>query len=113
MRQPLTISTRIVEQARHRREQRDLERRFPFAAPGRSGARTGTITHLWTDPGFDFNPGQEFYPESRVLERHGKARPFQWKGEWRDEVDGLLQIENAFKPDASLRWLSFETRSGP
>ena len=73
---------------------------------------TGTITHLWTDPGFDFNPGQEFYPESRVLQRHGKARPFQWKGEWSDKVDGLLQIENAFKPDASLRWISFEMRPG-
>ncbi len=74
---------------------------------------TGTITHLWTDPGFDFNPGQEFYPESQILERHGKARPFQWKGEWSDKVDGLLQIENAFKPDASLRWINFETRLGP
>ncbi len=74
---------------------------------------TGTITHLWTDPGFDFNPGGEFYPESRVLQRHGKARPFQWKGEWSDKVDGLLQIENAFKPDASLRWINFETRLGP
>ncbi len=74
---------------------------------------TGTITHLWTDPGFNFNPGQEFHPESRILERHGKARPFQWKAEWRDAVEGLLQIENAFGPDATRRWISFETRSSP
>ncbi len=74
---------------------------------------TGTITHLWTDPGFDFNRGQEFHPESQILERHGKARPFQWKAEWRDAMEGLLQIENAFKPDAVLRWISFETRPGP
>ncbi len=74
---------------------------------------TGTITHLWTDPGFDFNPGQEFHPESQILERHGKARPFQWKAEWRDAVEGLLQIENAFQPDAALRWVSFETPPGP
>jgi hypothetical protein len=73
---------------------------------------TGTITHLWTDPGFNFNPGQEFHPESQILERHGKAQPFQWNGEWSDEVEGLLQIENAFKPDASLRWVSFETHAG-
>jgi hypothetical protein len=73
---------------------------------------TGTITHLWTDPGFDFNPGQEFFPESRVLQRHGKARPFQWKAEWRDAVEGLLQIENAFRPDATRRWISFEIRPG-
>ncbi len=74
---------------------------------------TGTITHLWTDPGFNFNPGQEFYPESQILQRHGKARPFQWKAEWRDAVEGLLQIENAFRPDATRRWISFETRSAP
>ena len=68
---------------------------------------TGTITHLWTDPGFNFNPGQEFHPESQILERHGKGRPFQWKAEWRDAVEGLLEIENAFRPDAKLRWISF------
>ncbi len=74
---------------------------------------TGTITHRWTDPGFNFNPGQEFHKESQILERHGKARPFQWSAEWRDEVEGLLQIENAFGSDATRRWISFETRSGP
>ena len=73
---------------------------------------TGTITHLWTDPGFNFNPGQEFHPESQILERHGKAKPFQWKAEWREIVEGMLQIENAFRPDAMLRWISFETRPG-
>ena len=70
----------------------------------------GTITHLWTDPGFNFNPGQEFHPESQILQRHGKGRPFQWKSEWREVVEGLLQIENAFRADAALRWISFETR---
>ncbi len=40
------------------------------------------------------------------------ARPFQWKAEWRDIVDGLLEIENVFQPDAMLRWISFETRPG-
>ena len=74
---------------------------------------TGTITHLWTDPGFNFNPGQEFHPESQILERHGKARPFQWKAEWRDIVEGMLQIDNAFQSNAALRWVSFETRPGP
>lgn len=74
---------------------------------------TGTITHLWTDPGFNFNPGQEFHPEAQILERHGKARPFQWKAEWRDAVEGLLEIENAFRSNAKLRWISFETRPAP
>ncbi len=74
---------------------------------------TGTITHHWTDPGFNFNPGQEFHKESQILERHGKARPFQWSAEWRNEVEGLLQIENAFGSDATRRWISFETRSSP
>ena len=60
-----------------------------------------------------FNPGQEFHRESQILERHGKGRPFQWKAEWRDAVEGLLEIENAFRSNAKLRWVSFETRPGP
>ena len=74
---------------------------------------TGTIAHLWTDPGYNFNPGQEFYPESQILQRHGKARPFPWKAEWRDAVEGLLQIENAFRPDATRRWIGFEMHPSP
>ena len=73
---------------------------------------TGTITHLWNDPGFDFDPGQAFHREGQILQRHGKARPFQWKAEWRDIVDGLLEIENVFQPDATRRWISFETQPG-
>ena len=74
---------------------------------------TGTITHLWTDSGYNFDPGQFFHSESQILRRHGKGRPFQWKSEWRDIIEGMLQIENAFQPDAALRWVNFETRSGP
>ena len=74
---------------------------------------TGTITHLWTDPGFDFNPGQEFHRESQILQRHGKGRPFQWKAEWREIVEGMLQIENPSRPNAALRWITFETRISP
>jgi hypothetical protein len=44
---------------------------------------TGTITHLWTDPGFDFNPGRILHEEAQILQRHGKARPFTWTAEWR------------------------------
>ena len=73
---------------------------------------TGTITHLWTDPGFNFDPGQAFHQEGQILQRHGKARPFQWKAEWRDAVEGLLQIENASQPDATRRWIGFETQPG-
>ena len=69
---------------------------------------TGMITHLWTDPGYNFDRGKSFDREARVLERQGKARPFQWKAEWRDAVVGLMQIENAFSPDATRRWISFE-----
>ena len=71
---------------------------------------TGTITHLWTDPGFDFDPGQSFHRESQILQRHGKGKTFKWKAEWRDFVEGLLQIENVYQPDATRRWIDFETR---
>jgi hypothetical protein len=69
---------------------------------------TGTITHVWTDPGYNFDRGKYFDEEARVLERQGKARPFLWKVEWRDAVVGLLQIENAFSPYATRRWINFE-----
>ncbi len=74
---------------------------------------TGTITHLWTDPAYNFNPGQIFHQESQILEKNGKARPFPWKAEWRDEVEGLLQIENEFQPGATRRWIDFDTHPGP
>jgi hypothetical protein len=38
---------------------------------------TGTITHLWTDPGFDFNPGRILHEEAQILQRHGVAQPRQ------------------------------------
>ncbi len=77
----------------------------------RKGTRilvTGAITHVWTDDGYDFNTGAPFHEESQVLERHGKAEPFQWKAEWEDGILGELQIENAFSPNATRRWVSFE-----
>jgi hypothetical protein len=49
----------------------------------------------------------------RSLHAHceeNKARPFTWTAEWRDEVSGVLQIENIFQPGAARRWVSFETR---
>ena len=72
---------------------------------------TGTITHVWTDPGYNFDPGKYFDEEARVLEKRGKARPFQWKVEWQDAVVGLLQIENPFTPYATRRWINFEISS--
>ena len=77
----------------------------------RKGTRilvTGAITHVWTDDGYDFNKDDPFHEESQVLERHNKAKPFQWKAEWEDGILGELQIENAFSPNATRRWISFE-----
>ncbi len=81
----------------------------------RKGTRilvTGVITHVWTDDGYNFDPGKPFHEEAQVLERHGKAKPFQWEAKWEEGILGELQIENVFKPDAALRWISFETRPG-
>ncbi len=77
----------------------------------REGTRilvTGAITHVWTDDGYDFNKDAPFHEESQVLERHKKAKPFQWKAEWEDGILGELHIENAFSPNATRRWISFE-----
>ncbi len=71
---------------------------------------TVSVTHVWSDPGFDFNRGQPFYEESQVLERHGKAKPFPWNAEWNDVIAGELEIVNAFTPNATRRWIGFEVR---
>ena len=70
---------------------------------------TGTITHLWTDPAFNFDQGRILHEEAQILQRHGKARPFTWTAEWREEVVGTLKIENIFQADAARRWVTFET----
>lgn len=38
----------------------------------------GAITHIWSDvDGYNFNAGALFRPESQILERHKKAKPFK------------------------------------
>ncbi len=71
---------------------------------------TGTITHVWNDvDGYNFNTGALFRPESQVLVRHKKAKSFRWEVKWEEGISGELQIENAFTPSATRRWLRFET----
>jgi hypothetical protein len=38
-----------------------------------------------------------------------KAKPFSWKAEWVDIITGELQIIDPFTPNATRRWISFET----
>ncbi len=71
---------------------------------------TGAIAHEWSDvDGYNFNVGKLFYEESQVLERHHKAKPFQWTIKWEEGISGELLIENAFSPNATRRWIKFET----
>ena len=78
---------------------------------------TGTITHLWTDDGYNFDPGKSFDKEARVLEKHGKGKPFRWEARWSDIVDGELQI-GTFLPRSESgqslrrRWLRFDLKPG-
>ena len=70
----------------------------------------GAITHIWSDvDGYNFNAGALFRPESQILERHKKAKPFKWEVRWEEGILGELQIENAFSPNATRRWIRFET----
>ena len=86
---------------------------FLLQRQGDQALVTGTITHLWTDPAYNFNPGQIFHPESKILESHGKGRPFPWQAKWRDEVVGLLQIDKPFTPYATLSWINFDVQPRP
>ena len=62
--------------------------------------------------GYNFNVGTPFHPESQVLERHMKAKPFKWTVKWEERVLAELQIENPFTPNATRRQTSFETSPG-
>lgn len=79
---------------------------------------TGKVTHVFIDADvYNFNPGNFFHPESQVLERHKKARPFAWEAEWSELIDGEIRIGRAVPrgPEQGLRrqWIRFETRPGP
>ncbi len=73
-------------------------------------AVTISVTHVWSDEGFKFDPDDPFRNEAQVLERHGKAKPFKWAAEWVDVLTGKVQIQNPFTPIASRRGTSFEAR---
>jgi hypothetical protein len=71
---------------------------------------TVSVTHVWSDAGYEFDPDDPFYDESQVLERHKKAKPFKWKAEWNDVITGELEILNAFSSNATRRWINFEVK---
>jgi hypothetical protein len=73
-------------------------------------AVTISVTHVWSDDGYNFDKETLFYDESQILERHGKAKPFKWAAEWTDVLTGDVQIQNPFTPIASRRGTSFEAR---
>ncbi len=84
--------------------------KFLLQGKGDRIAVTVSVTHVWSDPRYDFDKGAAFYEESQVLERHKKAKPFPWRAEWDDVITGELQIENASTPNATRRWIGFEVR---
>ena len=73
-------------------------------------AVTISVTHVWSDDGYNFDKDTPFYDESRILERHGKAKPFKWAAEWVDVLTGKVQIQSPFTPIASRRGTGFEAR---
>jgi hypothetical protein len=73
-------------------------------------AVTISVTHVWSDEGYNFDKDAVFYEESQILERHRKAKPFKWAAEWTDVLTGKVQIQNPFTPIASRRGTSFEAR---
>jgi hypothetical protein len=81
---------------------------FELQRNGNRIAATMTVTHVWSDAGYEFNPDDPFYDESQVLEWHKKAKPFRWKAEWDDIITGELEIVNPFSASARLRGISLE-----
>ena len=80
---------------------------FELQRNGDRIAVTVTVTHVWSDEGFKFDPDDPFRDESRVLERHKKAKPFPWKAEWVDIITGELEIVDPFTSNATRRRTGF------
>ncbi len=68
-----------------------------------------TVTHVWSDKGFKFDPSDPFFEEAQVLERHKKAKPFKWKAEWIEILTGEMEIIDPFTPNATLRIIGGDT----
>jgi hypothetical protein len=81
---------------------------FELQRNGNRIAATVTVTHVWSDAGYIFESTDPFYDESRILERHKKAKPFQWRAEWDDIITGELEIVNPFSANAWLRGINLE-----
>ncbi len=81
---------------------------FDLRRKGDRIAVTILVTHVWSDPGFDFNKRQPFYEESQILERHKKAKPFPWKAEWDDVITWEIEIVDPSTPKARRRMIGFD-----
>ncbi len=69
------------------------------------------ITHVWSDEGYEFDPGDPFHDESQILERHKKAKQFKWKAEWQEVLTGELLIVDGYSANPTRRGISFEAES--
>ena len=70
----------------------------------------GTITHVWSDQGYDFDPGKFFASDARKLEKAGLAKPFSWKAVWEEELTGSLNINSVATGTSGpvLQWVNFD-----
>jgi len=73
----------------------------------------GRITHVWTDEGYNFDPGGIFANDAALLEAAGLAKPFSWRAEWVDILNGSIAY---FGVPAAVRrpfrkWLTFDVTS--
>ncbi len=74
---------------------------FGLTMQGNKVIINGSVEHVWSDLGYDFNVGSIYQEETAILEAAGYAKPFQWKAVWRDRIDGVLQLDRSFWRDPS------------
>jgi hypothetical protein len=63
----------------------------------------GIVDHKIKDP-YDFNPGGPYSAEPNLLERHGKAKPFERRGLWSRRVNGTIRLEGGELRDPQFTW---------
>lgn len=71
----------------------ESEGKFTATRRGERIHLEGIITHRFDDP-YDFHEGQPYSSEPLLLEKYGRAKPFNRKGAWNRRIKGSIRTDN-------------------
>ena len=63
----------------------------------------GTVTHSWKDK-YDFDPMQSFADGALALQKHRRAKPFDFGATWIQRVEATVDIRNGELSNPRVQW---------